>query len=180
MNTRSPAVFFDRDGIINRAVVRDGYPFPPSSLQEVELIPGTLASMKILKKAGFKLIGITNQPDVERGVQTREAVEAINEFILAHSPVQEIFVCYHVDSDQCDCRKPKPGLIFQAEKKYNLDLSRSWLVGDRWKDISAGRAAGLQTIFIDYGYAEPYQGLPALYNTADTFSIAPLILKGHG
>lgn len=175
---RSPAVFFDRDGIINRAIVREGRPYPPAGLEEVQLIPGTVAAMKKLSKAGYTLIGITNQPDVARGTQSRAMVEKINVFILEHIPLKEIFVCYHDNQDQCDCRKPKPGLILQATKKYDLDLSRSWMVGDRWQDIAAGQAVGLKTIFIDYKYSEPYQGSPATYNIEDTNSVASIILEG--
>jgi D-glycero-D-manno-heptose 1,7-bisphosphate phosphatase len=174
----SPAVFFDRDGIINQAVVRDGRPFPPASVEDIHLIPGTIHSMEKLAKAGYALFGITNQPDVARGTQTREMVESINAFIQDHSPVKEIFVCYHDNQDQCDCRKPKPGLILQAAKKYALDLPRSWMVGDRWQDIAAGQAAGLKTIFVDYKYSEPYQGSPATYNIEDTSSVAAIIFEG--
>ena len=174
----SPAVFFDRDGIINQAVVRDGCPYPPASLDELHLIPGTIVSMEKLSKAGYALFGITNQPDVARGTQSREMVEIINAFIQNHTSVKEIFVCYHDNQDQCDCRKPKPGLIFQAAEKYSLDLSQSWMVGDRWQDIAAGQAAGLKTIFVDYKYSEPYQGSPATYNIEDTISVAPIILEG--
>jgi D-glycero-D-manno-heptose 1,7-bisphosphate phosphatase len=102
----------------------------------------------------------------------------INSTIQARVPVKEIFVCYHDNQDQCDCRKPKPGLIFQAAEKYSLDLSQSWMVGDRWQDIAAGQAAGLKTIFVDYKYSEPYQGSPATYNIEDTISVATIILEG--
>ena len=174
----SPAVFFDRDGIINQAIVRDGCPYPPANLEELHLIPGTIDSMKKLAKAGYVLFGITNQPDVARGTQSREMVESINAFIQAHAPVKEILVCYHDNVDQCDCRKPKPGLILKAAEIYPLDLSRSWMVGDRWQDVAAGQAAGLKTIFVDYHYSETYQGSPATHILEETFSIAPIILKG--
>jgi D-glycero-D-manno-heptose 1,7-bisphosphate phosphatase len=174
----SPAVFFDRDGIIDQAVVREGRPYPPLRIEEVRLLPGTIKAMKKLAKAGYALFGITNQPDVARGTQSRAMVESINAFIQDHTPVNEIFVCYHDNQDQCDCRKPKPGLILQAAKKYALNLSRSWMVGDRWQDIAAGQAAGLKTIFVDYKYSEPFQGPPATYNIEDTASVAAIILEG--
>jgi D-glycero-D-manno-heptose 1,7-bisphosphate phosphatase len=174
---RFPGVFLDRDGILNRAVVHDGKPYPPSGLDELEILPGTISSLSRLSDLGFLLIGITNQPDVARGTQSREAVEALNDAILARLPVQEIFVCYHDGPDNCNCRKPKPGLILQASEKYDIDLSRSWMIGDRWKDIAAGQAAGLRTIFVDYHYSEAYKGKLADFTTTDTRYLTDIIWK---
>ena len=175
--TGLPAVFLDRDGILNRAVVRDGKPYPPSQLEDVEILPGMFSFLKRLAEGGYILIGITNQPDVARGTQSREVVESINAMIQSRLLVREIFVCYHDNIDNCDCRKPKPGLILQAAEKYGLDLSKSWMVGDRWKDIAAGRNAGLRTIFVDYQYAETYEGNPADITVNDVLSIIDPILK---
>lgn len=149
-----PAVFLDRDGVLNRAVVRDGKPFAPSGLQELELLPDVASSLLDLKSHGFSLYVITNQPDVARGTQTRETVEAVHRALRSALPIDDIFVCYHVDSDECACRKPKPGLLYEAQRRYNIDLSRSFVIGDRWRDIDAGHAAGCKTILIDYGYRE--------------------------
>jgi len=149
-----PAVFLDRDGVINRAVVRDGKPFPPSSLEELEILPQVASSLLDLKAHGFALYVVTNQPDVARATQTREAVESIHQALTSSLPIEDIFVCYHDDSDHCACRKPNPGLLFEAQRKHNLDLSRSFVVGDRWRDIDAGHNAGCKTILIDYGYKE--------------------------
>ncbi len=171
------AVFLDRDGVLNRTVVRDGKPFPPDRLADVEILPGLTTSLQRLTDCGFVLIGITNQPDVARGTQTREVVESINALIQSKLPVREIFVCYHDSGDECDCRKPKPGLIFQAAQKYGLDLSLSWMIGDRWKDIAAGKVAGLKTIFIDYHYNEPYKGAPADFTVEDATFIANIIMN---
>jgi D-sedoheptulose 7-phosphate isomerase len=149
-----PAVFLDRDGVLNRAVVRDGNPFPPSGLKELELLPDVASSLLDLKAHGFALYVITNQPDVSRGAQTRETVEAIHQALASSLPIDGIFVCYHDDADDCPCRKPKPGLLFEAQRKHNIDLSRSFVIGDRWRDIDAGHSAGCRTILIDYGYRE--------------------------
>jgi D-glycero-D-manno-heptose 1,7-bisphosphate phosphatase len=176
--TNLPAVFLDRDGIINRAVVRQGKPYPPARPEEVEILPGAMTSLQRLAGCGYVLIGITNQPDVARGTQSRGIVESINQVIQSRLPIREIFVCYHDDIDNCDCRKPKPGLIWQAAKKYGLDMSVSWMVGDRWKDITAGQAAGLKTIFVNYHYAEMYQGISADFTVEDTMFVANVILKG--
>lgn len=171
-----PAVFLDRDGVINRSVVRDGKPYPPASLDELEILPGAVHSLKQLASAGYLLIGVTNQPDVARGTQTRKAVEAINTRILSELPVTEIFTCYHDNQDDCPCRKPKPGLIFQGAEKYGVDLAKSWMVGDRWKDIAAGQAAGLKTVFIDYHYNETYNGPSADFIAEDVAVLAKIIL----
>jgi len=173
------AVFLDRDGIINRAMVRDGKPYPPARLDELEILPGSVTSLSRLADFGYVLIGVTNQPDVARGTQSREMVESFNALIQSRLPVREIFVCYHDNVDHCNCRKPKPGLILQATDKYGLDLSSSWMVGDRWKDIAAGQAVGLKTIFVDYHYAEAYEGTPADFMVDDTVYLADIILKGQ-
>lgn len=171
-----PAVFLDRDGVINQAVVRDGRPYPPASQNDVEIIPGAISSIQRLEERGYILIGITNQPDVARGTQSREIVEGINAMIQSRLPLREIFVCYHDNNANCDCRKPKPGLILQAAEKYGIDLSQSWMVGDRWKDITAGQAAGLKTIFVDYHYNEPYNGPLADFTVDDMAKVADIIL----
>ncbi len=172
-----PAVFLDRDGVINRAVVREGKPYPPARPEDVEILSGAISSIQRLAERGYVLIGITNQPDVARGTQSREVVESINAIILSCLPLREIFVCYHDNNDNCDCRKPKPGLILRAADKYRLDLSQSWMVGDRWKDIAAGQAAGLKTIFVDYHYAETYEGISPDFTVKDTLFLSDIILK---
>jgi D-glycero-D-manno-heptose 1,7-bisphosphate phosphatase len=172
------AVFFDRDGVINRAIIHDGKPYPPASLADAEILPGAITSARRLAAAGYIVIGITNQPDVARGTQSREEVESINGWIMHQLPLREILVCYHDDADQCDCRKPKPGLIFRAATKYGLDLARSWMVGDRWKDIAAGHAAGLRTIFVDYHYTEAFECPPASSVVQDVSQVADIVLKG--
>jgi D-sedoheptulose 7-phosphate isomerase len=152
--TKKAAVFLDRDGVINRAIIRAGKPYPPSGPDELELMPQVAMSLLALKTRGFDLFIITNQPDVSRGSQARTAVEAIHEAIASALPIDGIFVCYHDDKDNCACRKPRPGLLLEAAREHNIDLSRSYVVGDRWRDIDAGHAAGCKTVLIDYGYRE--------------------------
>jgi D-sedoheptulose 7-phosphate isomerase len=148
------AVFLDRDGVINRAVIRNGKPYPPSSLKELEVLPGTEAALRDLKARGFELLVVTNQPDVARGQQSRANVETINQALASSLPLDDIFVCYHTDEDNCACRKPKPGLLLEGAGKYNIDLAQSFLVGDRWRDIEAGCNAGCKTVLVDSGYNE--------------------------
>ncbi|MGH9668166.1 MAG: D-glycero-alpha-D-manno-heptose-1,7-bisphosphate 7-phosphatase, partial [Bryobacteraceae bacterium] len=148
------AVFLDRDGVLNRAVMRGGKPYPPSSLDELEIIPGALEALADLKQRGFLLLVVTNQPDVARGTQTREGVEGLHQALRHALPVDGFFVCYHDDADGCLCRKPHPGLLLRAASLHTVDLSRSFLIGDRWRDIEAGSNAGCATVLIDYGYTE--------------------------
>ena len=152
------AVFLDRDGVLNRAIVREGKPYPPTKLAELEILSGVPEACAALREAGFLLIVVTNQPDVARGTQRRELVEAMNRALSSRLPLDDIRVCYHDDADCCLCRKPKPGLLLEAARDWHIDLSASFMVGDRWKDIEAGRNAGCKTVFIDRGYAE---GRPA-------------------
>jgi histidinol-phosphate phosphatase family protein len=150
----SRAVFLDRDGVLNQAVIRDGKPYPPSGPGELVIVPDALASLQDLKQAGFLLIVITNQPDIARGTQDPAAVESIHQALRQALPLDDFFVCVHDDSDHCDCRKPQAGLLLRAAEKHGIDLSRSFMVGDRWRDVEAGASAGCATVWIDYGYRE--------------------------
>jgi D-glycero-D-manno-heptose 1,7-bisphosphate phosphatase len=148
------AVFLDRDGVINRALVRDGKPYPPANLAELEIIPGVVDAMRSMHDAGWLLIVVTNQPDVARGTTPLAYVEAINQHLQQHLPIDEFRSCYHDNSDECSCRKPKPGALFAASTLHGIDLSASYMVGDRWSDAEAGERAGCRTIFLDNGYDE--------------------------
>lgn len=148
------AVFLDRDGVLNRAVVRDGRPCAPASLEEMDVLPGVAEALGALRRAGFRLIVVTNQPDVGQGVQRREVVEAMHDRLRRTLPLDDIEVCYHVDEDGCVCRKPKPGMLLEAARKWGVNLQQSVMVGDRWRDVEAGRAAGCRTILIEAPYAE--------------------------
>jgi D-glycero-D-manno-heptose 1,7-bisphosphate phosphatase len=148
------AVFLDRDGVLNRAVVRDGKPYPPANLQELEILAGVPEALTALHDGGFMLIVVTNQPDVARGTTPMSVVEEINTYLASCLPIDEFRTCYHDSGDGCDCRKPLPGALQVAAKQHGIDLGTSYLVGDRWRDTEAGRQAGCRTVFIDYGYAE--------------------------
>jgi len=154
VGTVNRAVFLDRDGVLNEAVVRDGKPYPPATAAEVRLTEGAAESLARLKALGFLLLVVTNQPDVARGTQTAAEIEGINEVLRAALPLDGIFMCLHDGPDRCDCRKPKPGLLHQGAAVHSLDLAGCYLIGDRWRDIDAAGAAGVPGIWIDYGYAE--------------------------
>jgi D-sedoheptulose 7-phosphate isomerase len=151
---KNRAVFLDRDGVINRASVREGKPYPPSTVAELEVLPGVPEALQVLKKAGYKLLVVTNQPDVGRGTQSQQTLDAIHQALLSRLPIDDIFVCAHTDEGKCACRKPLPGMLLEAARKHDIDLPASFMVGDRWRDIEAGYNAGCRTILIDYGYSE--------------------------
>lgn len=148
------AVFLDRDGVINRVVLREGRPHSPASVDELEFLPGVGEAIEALRGAGYRIIVVTNQPDVARGLQRRCVVESINRRIQSMFDIDDLRVCYHDDSDGCSCRKPQPGMLLAAAADWSLDLDRSFMVGDRWRDIEAGKATGCKTVHVESGYAE--------------------------
>ncbi|HUC84246.1 MAG TPA: transaldolase [Candidatus Acidoferrales bacterium] len=156
------AVFLDRDGVINRALEKDRKPYPPTSVTQFEIFEEVPAALARLKAAGFVLVVVTNQPDVGRGTLAREVVENIHAHMLAELPIDRVEVCFHPGkgASDCDCRKPKPGMLLRAAAELGLDLARCWMVGDRWRDVDCGHAAGCRTIFIDRGYAEELRQKP--------------------
>jgi D-glycero-D-manno-heptose 1,7-bisphosphate phosphatase len=176
---RRPAVFLDRDGTLNVSVVRAGTPCPPASVDEFALLPGVPEGCARLKNAGYVLVVATNQPDVGRGTQTRAAVEAIHARLCALLPVNRIEVSY--DSGREDppsaFRKPATGMLRRAAAELGLDLSRSWMVGDRWRDVDCGNNAGCRTIFIDNGYADRLKRRPDF--TVTSFAGAVDIILAH-
>jgi D-glycero-D-manno-heptose 1,7-bisphosphate phosphatase len=153
------AVFLDRDGVINEAVVRNGQPYPPSNLGELKILPGVAEACRLLKKEGFHLVVVTNQPDVARGTLEKKVVEAIHRQISEALPIDRIEVCYECD-DSSEYRKPNPGMLKRAATELDVDLAQSFMVGDRWRDVDCGHAAGCGTIFIDRGYSEPLKKTP--------------------
>ena len=142
--------------MLNRAVVRNGKPYPPATLAEVEILPDVPGALRALNAANLLLVVVTNQPDVARGTQQREVVESINAKLRAALPLDDVLVCYHDDRDRCECRKPHPGLLRAGAAKHGIDLAASYMVGDRWRDVGAGRGAGCATAWIDRGYTEPW------------------------
>jgi D-glycero-D-manno-heptose 1,7-bisphosphate phosphatase len=169
------AVFFDRDGVLNEAIVRDGIPHPPASVDDVRIAAGARDAVRAVRDAGWLAIVVTNQPDIARGATTHARVEAINAAIAAQLDVDAVYTCPHDDADACDCRKPKPGLLVKAAREHGIDLARSYLVGDRAKDIACGRAAGCTTIFLDAGYPET-SGDPGADETIASVAEVPGIL----
>ncbi|WLA68038.1 D-glycero-alpha-D-manno-heptose-1,7-bisphosphate 7-phosphatase [Bradyrhizobium diazoefficiens] len=153
MTTR--AIFLDRDGVLNHPVIRGGKSYPPARVEELKIYDGLRDQLQRLKNRGFALIVVTNQPDVARGTTPKSTVEGINAAIAREIPAIDRFVvCYHDNADGCDCRKPKPGMLLAGAVEFDVDLPRSYMIGDRKGDVDAGRAAGSRTIFVDRGYSE--------------------------
>jgi len=179
-----PAVFLDRDGTLNVPVIRHGLPYPPTSVAELRLFDGVVEACQSLFLAGYVLVVATNQPDVGRGTMKQSVVEDIHAYLLALIPeIARIEVCYapgQGEPDPADYRrKPEPGMLFDAAAALGLDLSRSWMIGDRWRDIDCGRRAGVKTIFIDLGYTEHLRQPPDHIVSSFTNAAAIILAAGR-
>ncbi|MFH1931655.1 MAG: HAD-IIIA family hydrolase [Pseudomonadota bacterium] len=146
------AVFLDRDGVINHAIVRAGKAFSPCTREEFTMGTDVAASISTLKNSGFKVIVVTNQPDIARGKLEQDNLDWMTDKIRKETKVDDIIVCPHDDGDECDCRKPLPGMILHSAEKWGIDLANSYMIGDGWKDMEAGRQAGCRCILIDTAY----------------------------
>ncbi len=171
------AVFLDRDGVLNEAVVRDGRPFAPLSPESFCIASDARQCLHDLKRTGFLLIVVSNQPDIARGRLTLAAAQEMHVRLRAALPLDDILVCIHDAQDDCACRKPRPGMLLEARDKYTVDLSRSFLIGDRWSDVDAGNAAGSKTVLIDCGYQERGPATPPAARVASLRDAVNWILQ---
>ena len=149
------AVFLDRDGVLNRTFLREGQMRPPASLAELEILPGVPEALNALRASGYSLIVVTNQPDVARGISSMALVEGIHERLSRTLPLDAILACFHDDRDECDCRKPRPGLLLRAARELDIELALSAMVGDSWRDVEAGKRAGCRTFLVHRGPGTP-------------------------
>jgi D-glycero-D-manno-heptose 1,7-bisphosphate phosphatase len=172
-------VFLDRDGVLNEAVVTAGLPEPPREPSELELLPQVEEACAQLADAGLVLIVVTNQPDIARGLVDRATVDDLNKRLLGSLALHDVIVCPHDDGDACACRKPKPGMLLEGASRWDIDLGHSVMVGDRWRDIQAGRAAGTHTVFVDRGYDEPAPQHPDL-TVKELYESVPWIIRTAG
>jgi D-glycero-D-manno-heptose 1,7-bisphosphate phosphatase len=158
---KKKAVFVDSDGVINTAIVRDVKAYSPTTVAELVIPDEVKPALERLKKAGFLLLCVTNKPDVARGLMTQENVDAIVAKFRRELPLDDIFLCMSPDTAS-PCYKPNPGLLLEGEKKYNVDLKQSYMIGDRFRDVGAGQNAGCKkTIWINRHYNEPDPNPPA-------------------
>jgi D-glycero-D-manno-heptose 1,7-bisphosphate phosphatase len=170
-----PAIFLDRDGVLIESLILAGTPHPPPDVESMRIERGVPESLARLHNAGYLLLAVTNQPDVARGKQSRAGVEAIHDLLREKLPLDAIYACYHDTSDNCSCRKPKPGMLLAAAAAHGVDLQNSHVIGDRWSDIAAGRAAGCKTILLDRSYSDSERCSPT-HVVADLLSAADWIL----
>jgi D-glycero-D-manno-heptose 1,7-bisphosphate phosphatase len=150
---RRRAVFLDRDGVLVVPEMRDGRSFAPQRLEDLHLYPEAKAALDRLQDSGYLLVVVTNQPDVGNGLISRSTMEQMHKHLLHELPIDRIEVCCHIQTENCTCRKPKPGMLLNAAYECGIDLKNSFMIGDRASDVEAGLAVGCKTIFIDLGYA---------------------------
>lgn len=150
------AAFLDRDGVLVETFVRDGQPYAATTLEEFEIVADAAEQVGRLRKAGLVCLVFTNQPEVARGAISPETLEAMHTLLREWTAVDGIYVCPHDNDDACDCRKPNPGMLRSAAKDWQVDLGRSFVIGDRWRDVDAGRAVGCYTVLLD----RPYSACP--------------------
>jgi len=157
MSENKKAIFLDRDGVINKVIFREGKASCPWKIEEFEFLPQVRETLKELKEMGFLNIVITNQPDVKRGFLSFEELKKMTNILFENLAIDEIKICPHDDEDNCNCRKPKPGLILETAKKYGIDLKQSFFIGDSWRDVKAGKRAGCKVILIKADYNQEIQ-----------------------
>lgn len=173
MGTMNNAIFLDSDGVLNKVIIKDGKPAAPETLAEFEIPDEVKPALLRLKAEDYLLICVTNKPDIERGLTTQTIVDQIYNKMREELPLDDIFICYHENSD---CYKPKPGLLLDAAKKYQIDLAASYMIGDRWRDIGAGQNAGCKTIWINRDYNEQKPNPPADYTVYSLTEAVNIIL----
>jgi len=185
IDRKRQAVFLDRDGTVNVNEVRNGRPYAPTRLEDFDYLPGAPEAIARFKAEGYLVIVVTNQPDLATGKNTSDVIEAMHARLRDELGIDEVMLCPHTDDAGCDCRKPKPGMLLAAAEKWGIDLACSVMVGDRWRDVDAGRAAGCLTVHIDQSYVmePPVDGADftasALRDAAD-FICAHLAAREQG
>jgi D-glycero-D-manno-heptose 1,7-bisphosphate phosphatase len=146
------AVFLDRDGVVNKVILKEGKPCSPRTIKELVLNDGIAYFLTQSRKAGFLNIVFTNQPDIARGLMDSKNLQVMHDFLRKNLAIDDIYLCPHDDADNCLCRKPKPGMLIEAAQKWDIDLDGSFIIGDQWKDAQAGKSAGCTTILLDFPY----------------------------
>ena len=178
-NIMRRAIFLDRDGVLNETIIKEKEITSPLKLDELKIFPDAKETLLTFKKCGYLLIMVTNQPDIARNKNTKKNVEEINDCLKNYLKLDDVCVCYHDDKDFCNCRKPKSGMLIEASKKHNIDLPKSFIIGDRWRDVEAGKNVKCKTIFIDFKYQEKLKNKPdyIITNIADAKNIVKKLSK---
>ena len=171
------AVFLDRDGVLVREIVVDGVALAPLRIEDFFIVDEAAPQVERLRRAGFQCVVFTNQPEIARGLLPPGTLEEMHRRLSQVTAVDDILVCPHVDPDACTCRKPRPGMLLEAAERAGIDLRQSFVVGDRWRDIDAGRTVGCYSILID----RPYSNCAtADASVADLTSAVDLVLDRWG
>ena len=142
------AVFFDRDGVLNELVQRDRGFYSPRSFDQFIIDDSANFVISKLRKKGFLSIVVSNQPDIARGNIKKSVLDKMTEVLINKLMVDDVFYCTHDDSDLCNCRKPAPGLFIQAAEKWEIDLKKSYMIGDTWKDTEAANNANVNSLLL--------------------------------
>jgi len=171
------AVFLDRDGVLNKAIVKDGKPFSPYSVAEMQIVEDAAEALGRLRRSGFRLIVTTNQPDIARRKLAPEQLNAMHDHLRKHMPIDAVEVCPHDGPDHCGCRKPAPGMLVRAAARDGIVLADSFMVGDRWRDIEAGQQAGCRTVLIGEGYGEAFPSRPDAVFASLTDAVAWILAQ---
>lgn len=148
------AVFLDRDGVLNAAIVRGNRAYAPLTLDQFQLVASAARQVERLRTAGLLCIVFTNQPEIARGQLSLETLEAMHHRLRAEVAVDDVFVCIHDPTEGCQCHKPKTGMLHEAAERWRIQLPSSFVIGDRWRDIEAGRAVGCYTVLIERSYSQ--------------------------
>jgi D-glycero-D-manno-heptose 1,7-bisphosphate phosphatase len=170
-----PAVFLDRDGVLNEVVRRDGAAASPRRAAEFRITEGAAEAVDGLRQAGFLVFVVTNQPDLARGSLEPAEHDWIMAALRAAVTIDDIAICPHDDADGCGCRKPEPGLLLMLAERHGVDLARSVLVGDGWRDIEAGRRAGCRTVLLQRDYNAGTKADVVVTTLAEAVAMIPRI-----
>jgi D-glycero-D-manno-heptose 1,7-bisphosphate phosphatase len=160
---KQKAIFLDRDGVLNDLVYYPSHDEweSPRSPQDVHVIDGVTDAIRTASSLGYLVFVVSNQPSAAKGKVTLEDLHAVHEELLKQlgdAPITAFFYCHHRSEDGCECRKPSPHFVLEAAKAYDLDLTRSWFVGDQDGDIGCGRRAGTRTALLQYARSKPKRG----------------------
>jgi D-glycero-D-manno-heptose 1,7-bisphosphate phosphatase len=146
---RKPAIFFDRDGVLVELIGPD-FARGPRTLKELRIYDDAPSALEEIKDLGFLIFVVTNQPDISRGEMSWSEYQAVSDELTRKFPsIEKIYTCSHDNDDNCNCRKPRWGMIEFALSDFPVEASSSWIVGDKWTDILAGKKAGLKTVLIE-------------------------------
>ena len=170
MVNSNKAVFFDRDGVLNHLIERDGSFYSPQCFDDFEVNADAIKIIQQIKELGFLAIVISNQPDITRGKLEQHEMDKMTQVLFSELKIDDVFYCTHDDNNDIGCRKPKPGLFHLAQQKYNINFNHSIMVGDTWKDVDAARNAKIKMYLLDKNYNQEIQNVERIQNLSEVLS----------